>query len=157
MPKESFAKSETIGVSVDTALKHVGELPSGQLLGRVPKPGLLVTLSRPSQTPLVVPGRLQRCVLAIAHQVTSFVKQYRSALSIVDRHLEKFRVECDDLEGEISGSVGVAMANVPIPPIVRAAEDGEVFEDESLAIEALLLQKCDCLLDLFALVGLKFV
>jgi hypothetical protein len=117
----------------------------------------LVTLSRPSQTPLVVPGRLKRCVLAVTHQVTSFVKQHRGALSIVDRHFEKFRVKSDDFEGEIGGSVCVAMPNIPVPPIVRAAKGHEVFENESLTIESLLLQKCDCLLDLFALVGLKFV
>jgi hypothetical protein len=89
--------------------------------------------------------------------MTSFVKQHRSTLFIVNRNLEEFRVECYYLERKVSGGVCVAMANVSIPPIVCAAKGREVFEEKSFTIEALLLQDRDCLLNFVALVGLKSV
>jgi len=89
--------------------------------------------------------------------VTSFVKQHGGALSIVDRELKKIRIERYDFERKIRGGVRVAMANVPVPPVISAAKNHEVFENESLAIEALLLQERDCLLNLFALIGLQAI
>jgi hypothetical protein len=100
---------------------------------------------------------LQRCVHAIAHQVTSFVKQHSSAFSIVNRELEKIRIERYDFERKIRGCVRVPMPSPPVPPIIGAPENHQVFENESLAIEALLLQECDCLLNLLALIGPKSI
>jgi len=85
------------------------------------------------------------------------MEQHGGALFIVNRNVKEFRVERNYLERKVSGGVSVAMANVSVPPVVRAAENRQVFEDESFTIEALLLQYCDRILDLFSLVGLKSI
>jgi len=85
------------------------------------------------------------------------MQQHGSSLSIVNRKLEKIRIKRYDFERKVRGGIRVAMANVPVPPVIRAAENHQVFENESLAIEALLLQERDCLLNLFALIGLKSI
>jgi len=89
--------------------------------------------------------------------VTRFVQQHRSALSIVNRELKKIRIERYDFERKIRGRVRVLMPSPPVPPIIGVSENHQVFENESLAIEALLLQECDCLLNLSALIGLKSI
>jgi len=89
--------------------------------------------------------------------VTSFVKQHGGALSVVNREFEKIRIKRYDFERKVRGRVRILMPSPPVPPVIRGAENHEVFENESLAIEALLLQECDCLLNLFALIGLKSI
>lgn len=85
------------------------------------------------------------------------MKQHSGAFPIVNRKIEKILVERHDLERKVSGGVGVAMANIPVPPIIRATENHGVFENEGLSIKALLLQNCDRLLNLLPLIGLKSV
>ncbi len=89
--------------------------------------------------------------------MTSLVEQHGGALFIVNRNVKEFRVERNYLERKVSGGVSVAMANVSVPPVVRAAENRQVFEDESFTIEALLFQHCDCILNFFALIRLQAV
>jgi hypothetical protein len=71
----------------------------------------VVPVCRPSYPSLVAPGGCKRRVLAIAHQVTGLVQQYRGALFIVNRNAEEFRVERYYLERKVGGGVSVAMAN----------------------------------------------
>src|SRR5258706_5385997 len=80
--------SKAIGLSVGPALEDVGKLRSGQLFSRIPKPGLFVTVCRPSQTLLVAPGKTKRRFLATAHQVRCFVQQYGGALVVINRNSE---------------------------------------------------------------------
>src|SRR6266849_8789113 len=89
--------------------------------------------------------------------MTSLMEQHGGALFIVNRNVKEFRVERNYLERKVSGGVSIAMANVSVPPVVRAAENRQVFEDESFTIEALLFQECDCSLNCFALIRLQAV
>src|SRR5260370_1448685 len=89
--------------------------------------------------------------------MTSLMEQHGGALFIVNRNVKEFRVERNYLERKVSGGVSVAMANVSVPPVVGAAENRQVFEDESFTIEALLFQYCDCTLNLCALIRLQTV
>jgi hypothetical protein len=85
------------------------------------------------------------------------MEQHGGALFIVNRNVEEFRVERNYLERKVSRGVSIAMTDVSVPPVVRAAENRQVFEDESFAIKALLFQQCDCILNFFALIRLQTV
>ena len=85
------------------------------------------------------------------------MEQHCSAFSIVDRNLKKFRVDSHDFEGKICGGIGLAMANVCVPPVVCAAKHREMFEEESFPTEALLLQDRDRVFNFLALLSLKSV
>lgn len=73
-------------------------------------------------------------------------------LFIIDWNFEEFRVQCHDLERKIRRGVSLAMADVIVPPVVSAAKDRQVFQDESLTGETLLGQHSDSILNFFALV-----
>src|ERR1700674_1495341 len=89
--------------------------------------------------------------------MTSFMEKHGGAVFIVNRNVEKFRVERNYLERKVRRGVSVAMTDVSVPPVVRAAENRQVFEDESFTIEALLFQQRDCILNFFALIRLQAV
>src|SRR5260370_41906277 len=89
--------------------------------------------------------------------MTSLMEEHGGALFIGNPNVEEFRVERYHLERKVRRGVSVAMANVSVPPVVRAAENRQVFEDESFTIEALLFQHCDCTLNLCALIRLQAV
>src|SRR5258706_12250954 len=86
-----------------------------------------------------------------------FVQKYGGALVVINRNSEKLRIQRHDFKRKIRGGVSVAVPNVAIPPIVGATKDGQVFQDESLAIETVLLKDSDRFLHRFTLVGLKTV
>ncbi len=83
------------------------------------------------------------------------MKEHGGALFVINRNLEEIRVECHYFEGKIRGGVRVAMADIVVPPVVCATENSQMFEDESFAIEALLLQERNSIINFFSLVGLK--
>src|SRR2546421_1927664 len=89
---ETFFPLVAIRLAVGTALKHVWELSFSQAFGRVPHPGLLVTIHRPSETSFVLPSRAQGCFLAVIQEMTSFMQQHGRAFTIIDRNFKEFRV-----------------------------------------------------------------
>src|SRR5438045_990229 len=68
-----------IRLAVSTTLKHVRELSFSQAFGRVPHPGLLITIHGPSETSFVLPCRAQGCFLAVTQEMTSFMQQHGRA------------------------------------------------------------------------------
>src|SRR5260221_2834240 len=86
-----------------------------------------------------------------------FLQQYGGAFVVVNWNSEKLRIQRYDFKRKIRGGVGVAVPIVAVPPIVRAAKDRQALQDESLAIETVLLKDSDRFLHRFALVRLKTV
>jgi hypothetical protein len=77
------------------------------------------------------------------------------ALSIVNRQLKEFRVESNYLERKVGRGISLAMADIPVPPVVCAAKDSQAFQDEGFAGETLLGQDCYGPLNFFALIRLQ--
>src|SRR3989440_11106368 len=103
-----------IRLAVRTALKHVRELSFSQAFGRVPHPGLLIAIHRPSQTSFVLPGRAQGCFLAVTEEVTSFMQQHGRAFTIIDRNFKEFRAKRHDLKWEIGGGISIPVTDIVV-------------------------------------------
>src|SRR5207248_10248657 len=120
-------------------LKHVRELSFSQAFGRVPHPGLLIAIHRPSQTSFVLPGRAQGSFFAVTEEVTSFMQQHGRAFAIIDRNFKEFRVQRHDLKWKIGGGISSPVTDIVVPPIISAAKHRETFQNEGLATEPMLL------------------
>ena len=85
------------------------------------------------------------------------MQQDGRSLTIVDRHFKEFRIESHDFEREVSRGISIAMAHISVHPIVRAAKRREVFQDESFAGKAALLNEVDRALHLGTLIRFQAV
>ena len=74
----------------------------------------------------------------------SLVQKNRRPLIVINRMLEKLRIERQYLERKICSRVGIVMTDVAVPPIVSAAIADKPIENESLLAKAILLQQRNC-------------